>query len=129
MPVAAQLEGALFVVRCVGEYGVDELLSCVDRSLAAPGFPEHAHALLDVREAQSLLSRSVSDLRRVAFHFLHHRERFGNRGALVVEGLARYGLMRMASTWVHLRGIDMRVFRNEPEARAWLLGDTPDAGD
>lgn len=129
MPVSARLEGDLLVVTCVGEYSADELLACFDGAVAAKDFPERAQALLDVSEAQSLLYRPIADLRRVAFHFLRYRERFGNRGALLVEGLARYGLMRMASTWVHLKGVDMRVFRNETEARAWLQGDAPEAGD
>jgi hypothetical protein len=129
MPVSARLEGDILVVRCVGEYGVDELLACFDRTVVAPGFPKHAHALLDVREAQSLLQRPTADLRRVAFHFLNHRERFGNRGALLVDGLARYGLMRMAATWIHLQGVDMRVFREEALAKAWLQGEAPEAGD
>lgn len=121
MPVTAQIQGGLLVVKPVGEYSADEVIDCFEQAVNAADFPADVEVMLDVRTAQSLLRRPTSELRRVANHFLPYAERFHNRGAILVSGLTRYGLMRMTATWLNLRGIDIRVFRNEDEARRWLL--------
>jgi hypothetical protein len=121
MPVSAHIEGELLIVRCVGEYSADDLIGTLDAALADPKLPARAHILLDVREAQSLLRRPTRELRRIASQWVIRAPRFDNRAALLVEGLARYGLMRMASTWVSFQGIDVHVFQDEQAAHTWLL--------
>jgi hypothetical protein len=84
-------------------------------------FPKPARILLDLRKAGSVLKRSISDLKRIAATFVEHSCLFDNRVALLVDGLARYGLMRMAAAWVERDGVSAAVFRDPDEARRWTL--------
>jgi len=122
VPVVAAREGELVLVRCIGVYSTDELIGVFSSLLSAPDLPERAALLLDLCESQSVLGRSIPDLRRIATTFTAVAGRFDRRCALLVRGSARYGLMRMAAVWVDLQGVEARVFREEREAREWLLG-------
>jgi hypothetical protein len=121
VPVEQTLEGDLALVRCVGVYTTDALIGALNSLLSNPDLPEHAQILLDLRNSQSVLNRSIPELRRIATTFVGVAGRFDHRCALLVRGAARYGLMRMAAVWAELRGVEARVFRDEQEARNWLL--------
>lgn len=123
--MSSERNGRLVSIRCVGHYGADELTAHLDRHVDDPALPPDARILLDLRESESVKDRSVGTLREMADYFVARAPRFGNRAALVVEGALRYGLMRMAAAWVEVHGVDAQVFRDEGEARRWLLGERP----
>lgn len=121
MPVSFERDGRLFVVRAVGQYPAAGMKSALDEIMALPDFPGDALLLVDMSRADSVLQHSIGELKDVARHFSVHAVSFQSQTALLVSGLARYGLMRMASVWVEPEGVSARVFRDEQAARDWLL--------
>jgi hypothetical protein len=128
VPVEWEREGRIFVMRMRGSYPADALIHRLDEILALDDFPAGAGLMLDMREAESVLNRSTREMRDVTEYFAAHSEPFGHRVALLVEGLARYGLMRMAAAWADLEGVDAGVFRDEDKALAWLQSRAEAAG-
>jgi hypothetical protein len=126
--VEREIDGQLCVLSCQGSYSADELIAALDALLSDPNLPENPLLLLDLRESASVLRRPIPELRRIAYYFTKHAHRFDNRCALLVSGAARYGLMRMASMWIDLRGVEARVFRDEAESREWLKKSSGAAG-
>jgi hypothetical protein len=121
VPVWYTLEDRLLTIRCEGTYSVDELrnpwLAVAERSdLQLP-----IACVLDMRESESVLNRSIGQLRAIADSFVLRAHVTGKRLAIVSSGGARFGLMRMASTWAELAGSEVRVFRDLDEAQAWAL--------
>jgi hypothetical protein len=121
VPVTYMLAGRLLTVRCEGTYSVDELrnpwIALAERSdLQLP-----IACVLDMRASDSVLTRSMGDLRAIADSFLMRAEVTGKRIAIVTSGGARYGLMRMAATWAELAGVEAKVFRDLDEAQAWAV--------
>ena len=59
---------------------------------------------------------------RLVIDFMEkHVEVFGRRRAIVTRTLLQYGLGRMGAVLESFRGVEVGVFRDEAEARAWLL--------
>ena len=121
VPVGFTLIDRLLTIRCDGSYSVDELrgpwLALAERSdLVLP-----VACVLDMRASESVLNRSVSDLRAVVDSFLLRAHLTDKRLAIVTTGGARYGLMRMAATWAELAGIEVRVFQEIDAAEQWVL--------
>ena len=121
MPVRYTLEDRLLTIRCEGTYSVDELrtpwLAVAERSdLQLP-----IACVLDMRASDSVLNRSVGELRAIADTFLLRAHVTGKRLAIVSTGGARFGLMRMASTWCELAGMEVKVVRELEEAQQWAL--------
>jgi hypothetical protein len=120
MGVRVDRDGRVFTIVCEGTYAADDLIEAFDAIVARADLPEDPVLVLDVRRSESLLSRSITELRRVAQHFTSHARHVGRRLAIVVEGPARYGLMRMAAAWASFDGSDVRVFLDRDEAVRWL---------
>lgn len=116
-----RLEGRLLVVIAEGHYPVQELKDVFEGAMRDPELPADARLVVDVSRSESLIRRSTPELRELERFFLGHAPRVGGRVALVVEGLVRFGLMRMAAAWVDLAGYQARVFRDLEQARAWAL--------
>lgn len=116
------------MVRCEGEYEIADIKAALHAFLEDPALPPDAEMLMDVSRADSMLHKPVGPMRELARYYAARSEAFGSRTALVVEGLARYGLMRMAAVWASIEGVDARVFRDENEAAAWLLADQSRSG-
>jgi hypothetical protein len=125
MSVIVHREGRLVVVQCIGQYSPDDIFQRLDEAERAPNYPEEPEMLLDVRNAQSVLRRPSRELRGVTHRFARRAARYGHRCAILVEGRLRYGLMRMAATWIGFENVDARVFTSEPEAKQWLLEVAP----
>lgn len=121
VPVDYTLVDRLLTIRCAGSYSVDEMrgpwLAIAERR----DLPLPLACVLDMRTSDSVLNRSISDMRAIADSFMLRAQMTDKRLALVTTGGARYGLMRMASTWVELAGIEVRVFRELEPAQQWVL--------
>jgi hypothetical protein len=115
----------LLTIRCEGTYSVDELHRPWAEVAARSDLQLPIACVLDVRESESILRRSIADMRGIADQFLQRAAITDRRLAIVSSGGARFGLMRMATTWIELAGIDARVFRELEEAQAWALDALP----
>ena len=73
------LEGELATIRCAGANSTDDLVGAVFSLLSDPDLPEHAQVLLDVRDSDSILRRSIPDLRRITATFARVSARFDRR--------------------------------------------------
>ena len=123
MSVRVEAGEGLYVLVASGEYGVDELAYAFEQLVldvrrSALGPPPGL--VLDVRDSESLLRRPPDETRRIIAHFRLHGGLFSSRVAIVVRGHARYGLMRMATTWAALAGYDARVFWDLAAAELWV---------
>ena len=121
MPVGHTLIDRLLTIRCEGTYSVDELRRPWLELTARPDLSPPLAFVLDMRLSDSVLNRSVADMRAIADSFMLHAHITDKRIALVTTGGARYGLMRMAATWVELAGVEVKVFRELEDAQAWAL--------
>ena len=122
MNVAIRIErnGDVFTVVAEGAYTREEMQGALNDVLASPDLPPHPGLLLDLRRSESMLRRSIPDMRAISHHFLVNADRFDRRVGLLVEGVTRYGLMRMVSMWLESAGIDARVSRDDGELHRWL---------
>jgi hypothetical protein len=115
----------LLTIRCEGTYSVDELRRPWADLAARSDLQLPIACVLDIRESESVLRRSIADMRGIADQFLQRAAITDRRLAIVTSGAARFGLMRMATTWVELAGIEARVFRELDEAQQWVLNALP----
>jgi hypothetical protein len=121
MPVDFCFHGNhVVVLTCEGEYGSSELREAWDRAEADPRWPSTPRICLDMRASASVAKRSTRDLRGTAERFIHRAERVGRCCALVARPGVQYGLMRMAGTWVGLKGVAVHVTTDLDDAIAWL---------
>lgn len=63
---------------------------------------------------------TVSELRAASKLFASFELRKDVRLALVEEATVRYGLGRILEAYCGFRGVNLRVFKTESEARLWL---------
>ena len=121
VPVGYTLVDRLLTIRCEGTYSVDEMrgpwLAITERS----DLPLPLACVLDMRASDSVLNRSIAEMRGIADSYLLRAHMTDKRIAIVTTGGARYGLMRMAATWAELAGIEVRVFRELEPAQAWVV--------
>ncbi|MFK7985201.1 MAG: hypothetical protein AB8I08_04145 [Sandaracinaceae bacterium] len=115
----------LYTLIASGEYSVDDLFFAFEHlvtELRSTTPPRARPALvLDVRESESLLRRPPDETRRIISRFRRHEGLFARRVAIIVRGHARYGLMRMATTWAALAGYEAQVFFEPHAARSWVV--------
>jgi hypothetical protein len=121
VPVTYTVADRLLTVRCEGTYSVGELRQLWIDVAAMRDLPLPIACVLDIRDSESILRRSVSDMRSIAEAFLQRAAIADRRLAIVTSGGARFGLMRMATTWIELAGIEAKVFRELAEAQSWAL--------
>jgi hypothetical protein len=121
VPVTYTLVDRLLTIRCEGTYSVEELRRPWNDVAAMRDLQLPIACVLDIRESESILRRSVADMRGIAESFLQRAAITDRRLAIVTSGAARFGLMRMAATWVELAGIEAKVFRDLEEAKSWVL--------
>ncbi|UCG86058.1 MAG: hypothetical protein JSW71_19465 [Gemmatimonadota bacterium] len=98
----------------------DEIMSQVDPGVGMKLLSDH-------RTLESVMPTEfvVSMVRRVQAN----PEVFaGARWAFVESGEARYGMARMASLLLERSPVDLQVFRDVDEARAWLQSEETEHG-
>jgi hypothetical protein len=113
-------EQGVVVVELRGRVGDAELIDAADRLIADTDRLPGLHELVDAREME-VSDLSSAALRRVADRFAAGpRPDEGVRIALVAASDAAYGLARMYQVFRDASAAEFRVFRELPEARAWL---------
>jgi hypothetical protein len=125
MGVRVDLDGRVVVLVCEGEYSPQDLKDAWGDVEARPNYPSAPLMCLDLRTSASVARRSTAELRALADWFADRASRVGNRCALVARPGLQWGLMRMASAWVDLRGVHAHVLTTREHAVAWLVEHEP----
>jgi hypothetical protein len=99
----------------------DEEIGTVLATVAADSaVPRRCRLLLDARGSSSLGRRSPDAIRYLVELVSGLGDGFGRRLAVLVAQDVQFGMTRMASAFGDARALDIRAFRDEEEARAWL---------
>lgn len=118
-------ETGLLVVQAIGKVAADAYVELWEELIADPRIQPGPRLLADFRRVE--VTQTGADVRNVAAA----AERFGDfmrggRVGVVATQQASFGLARMYTSLVDALDIQIRVFRDYDEARAWLL--EPPAG-
>jgi hypothetical protein len=120
MPVHVHEADGIVELRMVGAYETSDVRGVLLGALAQPPEVPRRGMLFDVTRSAVLTTRTANELRQMAMFLSGEAPRYGGRLALLADGPAPYGLMRLGGTHTELAGVDTAVFRDEREARAWL---------
>lgn len=120
MPYVYSIDTESRVVTVTGEGAADfaSTAAMVRVLVSDPAFRPEYGILCSVRDL--VFVPSLEDARGFGLLFLELRAFFRGRIAVVVQGAARYGVARMISTLVELRGVEMAAFTDPAGARRWL---------
>jgi hypothetical protein len=80
-----------------------------------------AGLLFDVSRSKSLRTRSPDDVIAMGYFLAQYADAFARRVALVGFDDFPYGMMRMGQVTLERQGVASEVFREEAQARKWLL--------
>jgi hypothetical protein len=120
VPVTPVVNGNVLSLECVGSYAIEDLKNAFHEGLADPACPPRVALLFDVRKSASLSMRTAAEMQDVARFLGEHAETIGRRCAVVVAEDVQYGLIRMGSTFGQDSGVRTEIFREVPQALAWL---------
>ena len=130
MPVSYCIEGDIVIIRPVGANSTVELRATWLAAERDPEFPPppHQRVCVDVRESESLAKRSIDDMRQTADWFIERAAQSPDRVcAFVTRPGVQYGLMRMLSIWLELKGFRSHVTTDADDAIHWLRSLEPAA--
>ena len=119
MSVSYHLDQDVIWITAEGDYPSWAFLETVEKGLADPAGTSPTYLLCDVSASDSLVERSVEEVRRSADFYGSLLDRVGGL-AIVAERLVDYGLMRMLASMAEIRGVCVQVFRETDSARSWL---------
>lgn len=122
MPVAWSYDAAhgVLMVRMHGEVTDDDILGYAGHATHGLELPGKYHELIDLRDI-TVPRASTQSVRRVARMFEDaERDPVGVKIAFVATSDAAYGLARMYQALRDSSPVQMRVFREMAQARAWL---------
>ena len=108
------------VVRAYGPSSFEEARASADKLIADPLFDPTYAILVDGRELEYLAS--YHDAIQFRDMFERMKNSFQGPIAVVVQGMARYGVSRMIAMMADLVGVRMEAFMALPEAEEWLAG-------
>lgn len=120
MPVTCEFDGNNVVLRLTGVYETADVRIALLAALDDPDCPRAASLLFDVSASRSIARRSADEVRAMAQFLAGHADRFGRRLALVANGDAAFGLMRLGAVAVEQLGVETSVFRKLSDAEHWL---------
>ena len=121
MPVEWELTDKIVVLRMIGVYVPDDIKKALLQSLADPGVSNAVGLLFDVSQSKSLSTRSRADIVALAYFLAQQADAFAKRVALVAFDDFAFGMMRMGQVTLEDRGVTVEVFREQADARKWLL--------
>ena len=121
MPVEFEFTDRIVVLRMVDVYEQEDIKKALLQGLADPGVSCAIVLLFDVSQSTSLRTRSADDLAAMAYFLTTHADSFAKRVALVGFDDFPFGMMRMGQVTLRREGLTAEVFREESNARKWLL--------
>ena len=125
MPVNFEFAEGIIALRMVGLYVPQDIHKALLKALADPGTVRPIGLLFDVSLSKSLRTRSAADVVAMGYFLAQHGDSFSRRVALVGFDDFPFAMMRMGHVTLEGEGITSEVFREEAEARGWLLRGAP----
>lgn len=136
VPTTYVIRDHLLEIAFSGRHSVEEDLATLSEAARSPDCKDGTNLLLDLGSSRE--DRAREEIIRTATAL---RELFGGsrrQCALLASDHLQYGLARMLSAYAGSDGLEIRVFRQQAHARAWLRsagtsppapGRDPEAGD
>ncbi|HST06759.1 MAG TPA: hypothetical protein VLJ83_01220 [Gemmatimonadaceae bacterium] len=121
MPVNFELADGVITLRMVDVYVPGDIKIALLDGLKDPRTTGAVGLLFDVTHSKSLRVRSPDDIVAMGYFLAQYAEFFANRVALVGFDDFPYGMMRMGRVTLERAGVDCEVFRDDANARKWLL--------
>jgi len=121
MPVSFEFADGIVVLRMIDLYVPADIQKALLQGLADPGTKPAVGLLFDVTRSKSLRVRSSDDIAAMGYFLAQHAEAFARRVALVGFDDFPFAMMRMGRITLEREGITTEVFRDETNARKWLL--------
>jgi len=121
MPVNFEFAEGIIALRMVDLYVPEDIRNALLQGLADPGTLRPIGLLFDVSRSQSLRRRSAADVVAMGYFLAQHADSFSRRVALVGFDDFPFAMMRMGHITLEREGIRSEVFREEANAREWLL--------
>ena len=123
MPVNFEFSDRIIVLRMIDLYAPADIQKTLLQGLTDPRTSDAAGLLFDVSRSKSLRTRSSDDVIAMGYFLAQHADAYARRVALVGFDDFPYGMMRMGRVTLEHEGITSEVFREEAQARKWLLQD------
>jgi hypothetical protein len=120
MAVSYTFRGSILRMDFVGCYAPQAIIDAFDEAMADPRFFDNACLLIDVTRSESLVERSVDDLRLIVDNLGPRTARVGRRFALLAGAAVHFGLLRMVVVFAEAHDVEARAFTDEDEAVVWL---------
>lgn len=121
MPVNFEFADGIIALRMIDLYVPEEIQKALLQGLTDPRTSRAVGLLFDVTRSKSLRTRSSDDVVAMGYFLAQHGEAFARRVALVGFDDFPFGMMRMGRVTLEREGITSEVFRDEVNARKWLL--------
>ena len=121
MPVNFEFDEGIIALRMTDFYVPEDIRNALLQGLADPGTLRPIGLLFDVSRSQSLGKRSAADVVAMGYFLARHADSFSRRVALVGFDDFPFAMMRMGHITLESEGIRSEVFREEANAREWLL--------
>jgi hypothetical protein len=123
MPVSFEFTDRIIVLRMIDLYVPPDIQKALLQGLTDPRTSDAVGLLFDVSRSKSLRVRSSDDVIAMGYFLAQHADAYARRVALVGFDDFPYGMMRMGRVTLEHEGITSEVFREETQARKWLLQD------
>jgi hypothetical protein len=121
VPVKWEFADGIIVLRMIDVYAADDIKNTLLEALADPAVSNAVGLLFDVSQSKSLSERSRGDLVAMGYFLAQRASAFGKRVALVASDDFQFGMMRMGRVTLEREDLTAEVFREEADAREWLL--------
>ena len=121
MPVSFEFTDTIIVLRMIDLYVPPDIQKALLQGLADPRTSGAAGLQFDVSRSKSLRTRSSDDIIAMGYFLAQHGDSYARRVALVGFDDFPYAMMRMGQVTLEREGITSEVFREETQARKWLL--------
>jgi hypothetical protein len=120
VPISYKIDGGLCVTTVAGEADLADVRAYLSARENDPARGGVIGTLIDVRGVTTLLS--ADDLRAIAKQRKQETDTSpGTRTAMLAGSDVVFGILRMYEAFTDGSNAAIRVFRDEGEARAWLL--------
>ena len=121
MPVSFEFTDRIIVLRMIDLYAPADIQKALIQGLKDPITSEAVGLLFDVSRSKSLRGRSSDDIIAMGYFLAQYGDSYARRAALVGFDDFPYAMMRMGHVTLEREGITSEVFREETQARKWLL--------
>ncbi|MFL5598199.1 MAG: STAS/SEC14 domain-containing protein [Gemmatimonadaceae bacterium] len=121
MPVEFEVADGIIVLRMIDVYTPEDIKKALLQALGDSGAAAPVGLLFDVSHSRSLRTRSADDVVAMGYFLAAYADAFAKRVALVGSDDFPFGMMRMAQVTLWREGLAAEVFRDEADARKWLL--------